>query len=301
MNEIIRLDSVDDYNRLYGLPTLHPLISTVDLTKAARSVNHVRMNYGIYALFLKNGVNCTLKYGRRYYDYQEGTIVSFAPGQVVEVDTGAEEERPQVYGLIFHPDLIRGTALGQKIRQYTFFSYAQNEALHLSAREREVITDCLAKIDYELNYPVDRHSRKLLAVYTELILDYCMRFYDRQFCTRETVNSDILSRFEQLLDECFSNETAEAEGLPSVSYFADKVCLSPGYFGDLIKKETGKTAQEYIQQRLIEASKRRLLDKGMNVSDVAYSLGFRYPQHFIRMFRKVEGCTPGQFREKSGM
>lgn len=301
MNEIIRLDSVDDYNRLYGLPTLHPLISTVDLTKASGSVNHVRMNYGIYALFLKNGVNCTLKYGRRYYDYQEGTIVSFAPGQVVEVDTGAEEERPQVYGLIFHPDLIRGTALGQKIRQYTFFGYAQNEALHLSAREREVITDCLAKIDYELNYPVDRHSRKLLAVYTELILDYCMRFYDRQFCTRETVNSDILSRFEQLLDECFSNETAEAEGLPSVSYFADKVCLSPGYFGDLIKKETGKTAQEYIQQRLIEASKRRLLDKGMNVSDVAYSLGFRYPQHFIRMFRKVEGCTPGQFREKSGM
>lgn len=301
MNEIIRLDSVDDYNRLYVLPTLHPLISTVDLTKAAGSVNHVRMNYGIYALFLKNGVNCTLKYGRRYYDYQEGTIVSFAPGQVVEVDTGAEEERPQVYGLIFHPDLIRGTALGQKIRQYTFFGYAQNEALHLSAREREVITDCLAKIDYELNYPVDRHSRKLLAVYTELILDYCMRFYDRQFCTRETVNSDILSRFEQLLDECFSNETAEAEGLPSVSYFADKVCLSPGYFGDLIKKETGKTAQEYIQQRLIEASKRRLLDKGMNVSDVAYSLGFRYPQHFIRMFRKVEGCTPGQFREKSGM
>lgn len=301
MNEIIRLDSVDDYNRLYGLPTLHPLISTVDLTKSVRSVNHVRMNYGIYALFLKNGVNCTLKYGRKYYDYQEGTIVSFAPGQVVEVDMNAEESRPEVYGLIFHPDLIRGTALGQKIRQYTFFSYAQNEALHLSAREREVITDCLAKIDYELNYPVDRHSRKLLAVYTELILDYCMRFYDRQFCTRETVNSDILSRFEELLDECFSHQAAEGEGVPSVSYFADKVCLSPGYFGDLIKKETGKTAQEYIQYRLIEASKRRLMDKGMNVSDVAYSLGFRYPQHFIRMFRKVEGCTPGQFREKSGM
>lgn len=297
--DIIQLDSVDKYNKLYGLPTLHPLITVADLTKASRSVNHVKMNYGIYALFLKNDINCTLKYGRQYYDYQEGTIVSFAPGQVVEVEMNGNEFQPEVIGLLFHPDLIHGTSLDRKIQQYTFFNYAQNEALHLSEQERNIITDCLQKIAYELNYPVDKHSHNLLAVQVELILDYCMRFYDRQFCTREKVNSDLLVRFEQLLNRYFDNNEKKNEGLPSVKYFADKICLSPGYFGDLIKKETGKTAQEYIQYKVIDQAKKRLLGSDMNISEIAYSLGFQYPQHFIRLFKKIEGSTPGQFREQS--
>lgn len=297
--DIIQLDSVDKYNKLYGLPTLHPLITVADLTKASRSVNHVKMNYGIYALFLKNDINCTLKYGRQYYDYQEGTIVSFAPGQVVEVEMNGNEFQPEVIGLLFHPDLIHGTSLDRKIQQYTFFNYAQNEALHLSEQERNIITDCLQKIAYELNYPVDKHSHNLLAVQVELILDYCMRFYDRQFCTREKVNSDLLVRFEQLLNRYFDNNEKKNEGLPSVKYFADKICLSPGYFGDLIKKETGKTAQEYIQYKVIDQAKKRLLGSEMNISEIAYSLGFQYPQHFIRLFKKIEGSTPGQFREQS--
>ena len=153
MNEIIQLNSVDVYDKMYGLKTLHSLVSVVDLRKATRVVNHVKMNYGVYALFLKNGTNCTLKYGRRYYDYQEGTIVSFAPGQLVGVDSDEDEISPEVYGLIFHPDLIYGTALGKKIGKYSFFSYEQNEALHLSDQEREIIMDCFHKIEVELQSP----------------------------------------------------------------------------------------------------------------------------------------------------
>lgn len=296
MDNIIHLDSIDAYNKLYGLPTLHPLVTVVDLTKATRSVNHVKMNYGVYALFLKNGIGCTLKYGRQYYDYQEGTIVSFAPGQLIGVEMIEEETPPQVYGLLFHPDLIHGTSLGRKIHQYTFFDYAQNEALHLSEQERGIITDCLHKIEYELSYPVDKHSRDLLSVHIELVLDYCLRFYDRQFCTRAKVNSDTLTRFETLVNEYFRGSEPRQNGLPSVKYFADRISLSPGYFGDLIKKETGRTAQEYIQRKIIELSKSHLLGTTQNVSEIAYGLGFQYPQHFIRLFKREVGCTPGEFR-----
>ena len=299
MEDIVHLDSIDAYNKLYGLPTLHPLVAVIDLTKASRIVNHIKMHYGVYALFLKSGANCILKYGRQYYDYQDGTIVSFAPGQLVGVDMEEDEIRPEIYGLMFHPDLIYGTALGDKINRYVFFDYAQNEALHLSEQERSIIMDCLRKIEYELSYPVDKHSRELLSVHIELVLDYCLRFYDRQFCTRAKVNSDILSRFEQLLKSYFNSDAPRKNGLPSVKYFADRICLSPGYFGDLIKKETGLTAQEYIQREIIGLSKHRLLGTTQSISEVAYSLGFQYPQHFIRLFKREIGCTPGEF--KSGV
>ncbi len=297
MNEIIQLNSIDTYNKLYGLHTQHPLVAVVDLNKATRAMNHVRINYGLYALFLKNDINCTLKYGRRYYDYQEGTIVSFAPGQLVEVERDTDEPSTDVYGLLFHPDLIHGTSLGKKMSQYTFFDYAQNESLHLSDQERGIIMDCLHKIEYELSCPVDKHSRQLLCVQIELVLDYCLRFYDRQFCTRQKVGSDILCRFEELLNDYFKEDGAsQSEGLPSVKYFAERIFLSPGYFGDLIKKETGKTAKEYIQHKIIDISKNRLLGTSQSVGEVAYSLGFQYPQHFIRLFKREVGCTPGEFR-----
>lgn len=267
-NGIIQLDSIDAYNKLYGLPTLHPLATVVDLTKVTRMVNHVRMDYGVYALFLKNGVNCTLKYGRKYYDYQEGTIVSFAPGQQVEIQMGHAEMKLEVYGLLFHSDLIHGTALGEKMSKYTFLDYSQNEALHLSEQERRIIMDCLRKIEYELSYPVDKHSRNLLSVQIELVLDYCLRFYDRQFCTRAKADSDILTRFEELLKAYFENgEGVRKNGFPSVKYFAEKVCLSPGYFGDLIKKETGRTAQGYIQSMVVNLSKHYLRSTGRSVSE----------------------------------
>lgn len=209
----------------------------------------------------------------------------------------AEGVRPMSHGLVFHPDLIRGTSLGQEIKQYSFFSYSSNEALHLSEEERTIFRDCLDKIQQELTHPIDKHSKRLITRNIELLLDYCMRFYERQFVTRGKVNKDILTRFENLLDAYFQSDKPQTEGLPTVKYFADKVNLSPNYFGDLVKKETGRTAQEYIQNKLVAIAKEEILGSDKSVSEIAYQLGFQYPQHFTRIFKKSVGHTPSVYRE----
>ncbi|MGL4853389.1 MAG: helix-turn-helix domain-containing protein [Phocaeicola sp.] len=296
MNKIIKLDTVDTYNKLYGLETLHPLVSVIDLTQATERVNHITMDYGLYALYLKEDKSCSMKYGRRAYDYQEGTIVSFAPGQVVEVVTDDDEFRPKVYGLLFHPDLIRRTSLGQHIEKYNFFSYSSYEALHLSQQERKIVLDCFEKIDQELRRTIDKHSKQLIAMNIELLLNYCLRFYERQFITREEINLDVLQKLEQLLSEYWNSRLPQEIGLPAVKYFADKVHLTPNYFGDLIKKETGKSAQEYIQLKLIERAKNLIAQSSKSMSEIAYELGFQYPQHFGRVFKKQTGMTPNAYR-----
>ena len=298
MDEIIKIDTVDQYNKFYGLESLHPLVAVVDLTKATQHPNHVRINMGVYSLFLKHTKCGDLKYGKKQYDYQEGTVVCMAPNQVIGIEL-KEGVKPSSLGLVFHPDLIRGTSLGQNIKQYSFFSYEVSEALHVSDEERQIIIDCLDKIRIELGHAVDKHTKTLIAKNIELLLDYCMRFYERQFITRNQANKDIIVKFEQLLDEYFQNQTALTEGLPSVKYFADKVCLSSNYFGDLIKKETGKTAQEYIQHRIIELAKERILEGSQTVSQIAYELGFQYPQHFSRLFKKNVGCTPNEYKQQN--
>jgi AraC-like DNA-binding protein len=285
---------------MYGLETLHPLVSVVDLTKATKIVNHTQMNYGVYALFLKQTKSCDLKYGRRSYDYQEGTIVCFAPGQAVRVDMIEDEITPEVYGIVFHPDLIRGTSLGKSIKNYTFFSYAVNEALHLSDQEKGIVMDCLKKISIELEHAIDKHSKALIAMNIELLLNYCMRFYERQFITRSDANKDALTKFEQLLNEYFLSKLPMQEGLPSVKYFADKICLSSNYFGDMVKKETGKTPQEHIQDKVIEMAKEHITETDETVSQIAYTLGFQYPQHLCRLFKKRVGCTPNEYRTQQG-
>ena len=275
MDKVIKLENVNQYNELYGLETLHPLVSVIDLTKATKTVNHIQMNYGLYALFLKESKSCDIKYGRQYYDYQEGTIVCFAPGQTAGVSTIEDEINPAVYGIIFHPDLIRGTSLGKDIKKYTFFSYAVNEALHLSDQEKEIVMDCLKKISIELEHGIDKHSKALIAM------------------------KDALTKFEQLLDEYFQDQLPIQNGLPSVKYFADKVYLSPNYFGDMVKKETGKTPQEHIQTKVIELAKERIVDTEETVSQIAYSLGFQYPQHLCRLFKRRVGCTPNEYRNQA--
>ncbi|MBX9188480.1 helix-turn-helix transcriptional regulator [Bacteroides sp. K03] len=300
MDNIVNLESVDRYNSMYGLETLHPLVSVVDLTKATKIINHTQMNYGVYALFLKQTKSCDLKYGRRSYDYQEGTIVCFAPGQAVRVDMIEDEITPEVYGIVFHPDLIRGTSLGKSIKNYTFFSYAVNEALHLSDQEKEIVMDCLKKISIELEHAIDKHSKALIAMNIELLLNYCMRFYERQFITRSDANKDALTKFEQLLNEYFLSKLPMQEGLPSVKYFADKICLSSNYFGDMVKKETGKTPQEHIQDKVIEMAKEHIAETDETVSQIAYTLGFQYPQHLCRLFKKRVGCTPNEYRTQQG-
>lgn len=298
MKDIINLDTVDRYNQLFGLETTHPLVSVVDLSKATRIPEDMTCNYGIYALFLKQ-VKCgDIRYGRQVYDYQEGTVTSFAPGQIVTVNMD-RNVRPAALGVLFHPDLIAGTSLGREIRRYSFFSYSSTEALHLSEDERDIVTDCLHKIAMEIDRPVDKHSKRLIVRNIELLLDYCMRFYERQFSTRSKANKDILTKFEDLLAEYFSKEETLRQGLPTVRYFAEKVFLSPNYFGDLIKKETGKTPQEYIQAKIIETAKEQILYTEKTVSQIAYDLGFQYSQHFIRVFKKHVGKTPLEFRKLS--
>ncbi|MDE7304466.1 MAG: helix-turn-helix transcriptional regulator [Alistipes sp.] len=295
MNTIEHFEHVFEYNELLGVETLHPLVSVIDLSQA-RKIRHMRHTFGFYALFLKE-VKCgNLIYGRQYYDYQEGTIVSIAPGQVLGVEDNGEVFQPKGWALVFHPELLRGTSLGRSIRNYSFFSYEANEALHLSEQERGIVLDCLHKIRTETEHAVDKHTQRLIAVNIELLLDYCVRFYERQFITRCNANNDILARFETLLDEYFASDRPQAEGLPSVKFCADRLHLSANYFGDLIKKETGRTAQEHIQSKLIDIAKERIFDTRKSVSEIAYEMGFRYPQHFTRLFKKVTGLTPKEYR-----
>ena len=301
MDKILNLDSVDLYNKLYGLETLNPLVSVIDLNKATSSVDLIRFNYGIYALYLKLEKACDIKYGRQTYDYQEGTIVCFAPGQTAETNPTTDKVQVNAHGILFHPDLLRGTSLGKNIKKYTFFSYEVNEALHLSEEERSIVMDCLKIIRMELEHGVDKHSKSLLVNHIELLLNYCMRFYERQFITRGKTNRDVLTRFENLLDEYFESTLAEQDGLPTVKYFADKLCLSSNYFGDMFKKETGKSPQEYIQEKVIELAKERISGTADTVSQIAYSLGFQYPQHFCRLFKKRVGYTPSEYRAQIGL
>lgn len=297
---IHNIETIAEYNAMLGVESLHPLVSVIDLSKAAR-MHHQRHTFSFYVVFLKE-VKCgDLIYGRRRYDYQEGTIICLAPGQVIGVEDTGETFQPEGWALCFHPDLIRGTSLGSHISEYTFFSYEVNEALHLSAKERAIFIDCLNNISHELDHATDRMSRRLISTNIELLLDYCLRFYERQFITRENVNSDILVRFETLLNDYFDCGRARTEGLPTVKWCAGELFLSPNYFGDLIKKETGKTAQEHIQLKLVGIAKEKIMNPDLSISQVSYDLGFQYPQHFTRMFKKVVGMTPNEYRENANI
>jgi AraC-like DNA-binding protein len=300
MNEIIYFNSVSDYNTSCGVETLHPLVSILDLSKCPprkwKVGTTVKMNFGIYAAFLKD-VKCgDIRYGRNYYDYQEGTLVFVGPGQTWSIEYETSNYQPQGHVLIFHPDLIHGTALGKNIQEYGFFSYQMNEALHLSEKERLIILDCLSKIEFELNQTIDKHSKKLIAANIDLFLNYCERFYDRQFITRENPHKGILEKFEQLLKNYFSSNKPQNIGIPSVGYCAEELNLSPNYFGDLIKKETGISAQEYIQSKTIDLAKERIFDLDKSISEIAYELGFKYPQHFSRLFKQKVGMSPIEYR-----
>lgn len=295
MDEILKLDHVYQYNDLLGQETLHPLVSVIDLS-TCEPMQHRRQTFGFYTVYLKD-VKCgDMRYGRSYYDYQEGTLVFLAPGQVVGFENNGEKFQPRGWALAFHPDLIRGTSLGRNIAQYTFFSYESNEALHLSEQERTIVLDSLHNIRAELQHAIDKHSRRLIVSNIELLLNYSTRFYERQFITRGEVHRDVLSGFERLLADYFQSDLPQSEGVPTVRWCADQLHLSANYFGDLVKKETGKSAQEYIQLKVIDIAKERIFDTSQSISELAYGMGFKYPQHFSRLFKKVVGCAPNEYR-----
>ncbi len=296
MENILKLESVTQFNTQRGQITLHPLVSVLDQTKSKQIQAH-RYLSEVYIIFLKD-VKCEeLKYGRTHYDYQEETMIFIAPGQVFGFDLPENiVVQPSGWALVFHPDFIRGTSLGKKINDYSFFSYDVDEALHISNRERQIVLECFQKIKDELEHGIDKHSKTLIISNIELFLNYCTRFFDRQFITRESLNKDILVRFENLLYEYFKSEKPQMIGLPTVSYCADKFHLSANYFGELVKKETGKTAQEYIQIKVIDLAKEKIFDSSKSISEIAYEMGFKYPQHFARLFKQRVGQSPNEYR-----
>ncbi len=295
MNEFSSIKSVTEYNNLVGQETLHPLISVINFSKI-EPFYYFRAQMNVYAIFLKD-IKCgNITYGINNYDYEEGTLIFISPGQVYGIEDNGEKRQASGTAIIFHPDLIHGTSLGKHIDDYTFFSYEINEALHLSSREREIINDCISKINYELEHAIDTHSKTLIVSYLELFLNYSKRFYERQFVTRNHVNKDLLARFEKVLKDYFSSGQPLISGLPSVRYCADKLFISPNYLGDLLKKETGKSAQEHIQLKMIDVAKEKIFDTEKSISEIAYELGFKHPQHFTRMFKKQVGISPNKFR-----
>ncbi|MGL5273500.1 MAG: helix-turn-helix domain-containing protein [Phocaeicola sp.] len=300
MDGIVRFNTVDEYNKMMGVETRHPLITVIDYSKAnPKGESPAGYSFGCYAVLLKEQKCGDMKYGRNYYDHQEGTLVFLAPDQIVRVENRVPQSASnniKGWALMFHPDLIRGTSLGRAMKEYTFFSYEVFEALHLSEEEKRIVLECFRNIESELNHGIDNHSHRLIASNIELFLNYCTRFYERQFITRKHVNSDLLSRFESLLNNYFTSDLPSKKGLPSVKYCADELNISANYLGDLLKKETGKSAQEHIQLRLIEVAKEKMFEREKSVSEIAYELGFEYPQYFSRVFKKRVGVTPNEYR-----
>jgi len=293
---IKRLESVAQFNSQRGQETLHPLVSVLDQSKS-KPVEAKRYLSDIYIVFLKD-VKCEVfQYGRNLYDYQEESLLFIAPGQVFGFDTGADTMiQPRGWVLAFHPDFIKGTSLGRRMNEYGFFSYDVSEALHISKRERQIVLECFRKIKEELQTNIDKHTVNLTVSNIELLFNYCLRFYDRQFITRAHVNKDILTRFEALLNTYYQSEHPKTEGVPTVSYCANELNLSANYFGDLVKKETGKTALEYIQEKVIDIAKERIFDRSKSISEIAFEMGYKYPQHFTRLFKQRVGMSPQEYR-----
>lgn len=297
MDKILQLKTVKEYNDYMGVETRHPLVNVIEGSRIEHPIPHARKHVGMYIIFLKE-LKCTdnLKYGRRSYDFQENTLVFIAPGQVFGTEADGSTFKGAGWCLLFHPELLHGTTLGCRMQDYAFFSYAVNEALHLSKQERQTIIDCLVKIDEEIGGATDKHSNAIITSAIELLLNYCIRFYDRQFITRKKENKDTLFSFESLLNDYFMSDKPLKLGTPTVAYCAEQLHLSANYFGDLIKKETGISAKEYILAKTMETAKEMLADPSQSVSDVAYALGFQYPQYFSKTFKRIVGCTPNAYR-----
>lgn len=296
MEKIEKLLSVTQFNAERGQETLHPLVCVLDQSKSS-PVKRYRCMSDIYIVFLKDLKCEDFQYGRNKYDYQEESLLFIGPGQVFGLPS--EENnliQPVGWALAFHPDFIKGTSLGRKINEYKFFEYNVNEALHISERERQIVLDCFRKICEELERGIDRHSKMLIISNIELFLNYCIRFYERQFITRETVNKDILTRFENILKGYFESDQPQTSGLPTVAFCAGELGLSANYFGDLIKKETGATAVEYIHKKVIDLAKERIFDRSKSIAEIAFEMGYKYPQHFTRFFKQHVGMSPQDYR-----
>ena len=294
MQEVF-LNTIQEFNDYQGVETLHPLVSVVHVENTEH-IQECVMHYGVYVIYLKENKGCKLSYGHTPYDFDEMTVTSFAPGQVVTVEPNPDVPFAKFTALVFHPDLLNRTALGRHISRYEFFDYSSTEALHLSAQEVEVFRGVLAMIEQEIHRAIDKHTRELIVSNIVLLLNYCLRFYDRQFITREEINHSVVKKFIELLDDYISTKALQ-DGLPTVSYFAGKCCLSSGYFGNLVRVETGRTAKDIISDHLLTHAKQLLNEETLTITMISNRLGFEYPQHFVRFFKSHTGKTPSAYRK----
>ncbi|HEY8934220.1 MAG TPA: helix-turn-helix transcriptional regulator [Cyclobacteriaceae bacterium] len=299
MNSVNHVETISEMHKMLPQSTVkHPLVSVVDFSNYKEQFNSgMKITLGFYSVMFKNFCVNKMKYGQQPYDFQEGSLICIAPRQIISLDEPLRKEVDvKGWGLFFHPDLIRGTSLSKTIKDYSFFAYETNEALHLSDKEKEVLYTIVQKIDAELLENIDKHSQTLIVSNIELLLNYCTRYYDRQFITRKHVNKDILVRIEKELQEYIQSPLLREKGLPTVKLLADHVNLSANYLSDLLKRETGMNAQDRIHYYLIEEAKNLLLSSDKTVSELAFSLGFEYPQYFSRLFKLKTGMTPLEFR-----
>lgn len=296
MSKILKVRNVNDYSSYLGYPGRHPLVCVIDYAKVS-PIRHSLNNYSVYALFLRDDAEVDLDYGCGKYDYNKGTLLCVAPGQVGGKEDNGEKVSITGWALLFHPDLLHGFPLEKRIKEYSFFDYRVNEALHMTDEEHDTLVSFMRQIQDELCKKPDGLQNAILVGYIELMLNFCQRFYDRQFLTRKIENSDILVRFDRLLMDYFEENQQFTLGLPTVQYCADKLCMSPNYFGDVIKKTTDETASSHIRRFIIRLAKNGLA-AGETISQVSDRLGFEYPQHFSRMFKKQEGITPSEYCRK---
>ena len=300
MSKIFHVETITEAHYIFGITKpKHPLVSVIHhkQVQVRPEFHNVRCTLGMYYISCKSHVEGSLKYGRNSYDFQEGSMLFVKPEQVLTYDGHDESTSPDNgWALLFHPDLIRKSELGKTIEDYSFFSYDVTEALHLSEEEKRSLNELIIKIEKEYNQNIDRHSQKLIISNIELLLDYCTRYYDRQFYTRTNLNKDVLTKFETLLKDYYSNDNQLSLGIPSVNYCGKELNISPKYLSDLLKKETGKNAKHHIDDFLINKAKNRLLSSTDSISQVAYDLGFEYHQHFSKLFKLKTGLSPSEYR-----
>ncbi len=300
MSAFLHMKSIADLYPFFRMdePQRHPLVAVIDFSRVNENVTEeIRVSTDFYCLLFKNYNRNNVRYGRKVVDFNNGSLICMAPNQIIEMENEMDQAIVlEGWGVFFHPDLIRGTSLNDKMKDYSFFSYEITESLHLSEKEKQVLNDCVAKISAELQENIDVHSQAIIVSNIELLLNYCARFYGRQFITRKSSNHDVVSQVEKLLSAYFANGKIHEQGLPTVKSLANKVNLSPGYLSDLLKKETGKNAQDHIHFYLIEEAKNILLSTNHSVSEIAYTLGFEYPQYFNKLFKQKTGKTPVEFR-----
>ncbi len=299
MNKIIHIDSIGQAQKLFGMqPPKHPLVSVMWARDFPdfNQFKGLKFNTDLYMVSLKDGITGSMGYGRNTYDFSEGTMVFSKPDQVLSSEDKKVADDARGWMLVFHPDLIRKSGLSKTIGNYSFFNYEVHEALHLSEDEKAILTDLVLKIEVEINQNIDKHSQKLIISTIELILDYCNRYYDRQFYVRANLNQDHISEFEMFLKDYFASEKPSQLGLPSVKYCGESLNMSSNYLSDLLKKETGKSAKDHIYAFVINRAKNKLLGTTESISGIAYELGFEYPQHFSKLFKKETGMSPIKYR-----